>query len=74
MGAPSATAAPPNNAGGAEGGDNGAVAESIKRLKITKETFNNSKYFKTKYGKLKYVSESGRYYKTTKGKVLQFVK
>lgn len=44
----------------------------MKRLNITKEQFNRSSYFKNKYGSLKYVSESGRYFKTTKGKVLKF--
>lgn len=48
--------------------------ESIKRLNITKKYFNESNYFKTKYGKLKYVSESGNLYKTDNGHVLKFVK
>ena len=46
----------------------------MKKLNITKEQFNKSKYFQRKYGKLEYVSESGRYFKTDKGNVLKFVK
>lgn len=46
----------------------------MKKLNITKEKFNSSRYFQTKYGKLKYVSESGHKYKTDKGNVIQFVK
>jgi hypothetical protein len=44
----------------------------MKRLRITKEQFNRSNYFQKKYGKLEYVSESGRLFKTSKGKVLKF--
>lgn len=44
----------------------------MKKLNITKEQFNKSGYFKNKYGKLAYVSESGRLFKTNKGKVLMF--
>ena len=44
----------------------------MKKLNITKEQFNRSRYFKNKYGKLKYVSESGRLFKTNKGKILMF--
>lgn len=44
----------------------------MKKLNITKEQFNKSRYFKNKYGKLAYVSESGRLFKTNKGKVLMF--
>lgn len=44
----------------------------MKRLNITKEQFKRSNYFQKKYGKLKYVSESGRLFKTNKGKVLKF--
>ena len=44
----------------------------MKKLNITKEQFNRSNYFQRKYGKLKYVSESGRLFKTNKGKVLKF--
>ena len=47
---------------------------AMKKLNITKEQFNRSRYFKNKYGKLEYVSESGDVYKTDKGKVLKFVK
>ena len=46
----------------------------MKKLNITKEQFEKSRYFKNKYGKLEYVSESGDIYKTSKGKVLKFVK
>ena len=44
----------------------------MKRLNITKEQFNRSNYFQRKYGKLEYVSESGKLFKTNKGKVLKF--
>lgn len=44
----------------------------MKRLRITKEQFNRSNYFQRKYGKLEYVSESGKLYKTNKGNVLKF--
>lgn len=44
----------------------------MKKLNITKERFEKSRYFQNKYGKLKYVSESGRLFKTNKGKVLKF--
>ena len=44
----------------------------MKKLNITKEQFNKSRYFQKKYGKLEYVSESGNMYKTDKGKVLMF--
>lgn len=45
----------------------------MKKLNITKEQFNRSRYFQRKYGKLAYVSESGKLFKTNKGKVLKFV-
>lgn len=45
----------------------------MKKLNITKDKFTESKYFQTKYGKLEYVSESGKLYKTSKGHVLKFV-
>ena len=44
----------------------------MKKLNITKEQFNKSRYFKNKYGTLEYVSESGKIFKTDKGKVLMF--
>ena len=44
----------------------------MKKLNITKNQFSESRYFTTKYGKLKYVSESGNVYKTDKGNVLRF--
>ena len=44
----------------------------MKKLNITKEQFNRSRYFKNKYGKLEYVNESGKVFKTNKGKVLMF--
>ena len=47
--------------------------ESIKRLNVTKEAFNKSRYFQNKYGKLEYVSESGKVFKTDKGQVIKFV-
>lgn len=43
-----------------------------KKLNITKKKFNESRYFQTKYGKLEYVSESGKIYKTSKGHVISF--
>ena len=45
---------------------------TMKRLHITKEHFEKSKYFTKKYGTLKFVSESGRLFKTDKGQVLRF--
>ena len=42
----------------------------MKKLNITKEQYDESKYFKEKYGALKFVSESGKLYKTDKGVVL----
>ena len=50
------------------------VKSKMKKLNITKEAFEKSKYFTKKYGKLEYVSESGKLFKTEKGKVLKFVK
>ena len=47
-------------------------SKKMKKLNITKEQFNRSNYFQRKYGKLEYVSESGRLFKTSKGKVLKF--
>ena len=44
----------------------------MKKINITKKQFSESRYFTTKYGKLKYVSESGNIYKTDKGNVLRF--
>ena len=44
----------------------------MKKLNITKEHFEKSDYFNKKYGKLEYVSESGKLFKTDKGKVLMF--
>lgn len=44
----------------------------MKKLNITKEQFNKSQYFQKKYGKLEFVSESGKLFKTSKGKVLMF--
>lgn len=44
----------------------------MKKLSITKEAFEKSRYFTEKYGRLEYVSESGRLFKTNKGKVLMF--
>ena len=45
---------------------------TMKKLNITKEQFNRSRYFQKKYGTLEYVSESGKVYKTSKGKLLKF--
>lgn len=44
----------------------------MKKLNITKKQFGESKYFTQKYGTLKYVSESGKIYKTDKGHLLKF--
>ena len=44
----------------------------MKKLPITKEAFEKSKYFQNKYGKLEYVSESGKLFKTDKGKIMKF--
>jgi hypothetical protein len=44
----------------------------MKKLNVTKERFEKSRYFTKKYGKLAYVSESGKLFKTNKGKVLMF--
>ena len=44
----------------------------MKKLNITKEQFNRSRYFTKKYGRLEYVSESGKVFKTSKGKLLKF--
>lgn len=46
----------------------------MRKLNITKERYEKSRYFNKKYGKLEYVSESGDVYKTDKGKVLKFIK
>ena len=46
--------------------------KAMKKLNITKEQFNRSRYFKNKYGSLKYVSESGNVFKTSKGNLLKF--
>jgi hypothetical protein len=45
---------------------------TMKKLNITKERFEKSRYFQKKYGTLEYVSESGKLFKTNKGKVLMF--
>ena len=45
----------------------------MKKLNITKKQFGESKYFTNKYGTLKYVSENGKFYKTSKGHVLKFI-
>lgn len=42
----------------------------MKKLNITKKQYDESKYFNNKYGALKFVSESGKLYKTDKGVVL----
>ena len=44
----------------------------MKKLPITKEAYENSRYFSKKYGKLEYVSESGKLFKTSKDKILKF--
>ena len=42
----------------------------MKKLNITKKQYDESKYFTKKYGAIKFVSESGKHYKTDKGVVL----
>lgn len=42
----------------------------MKKLNITKKQYDESKYFNNKYGALKFVSESGKLYKTDKGVVI----
>ena len=42
----------------------------MKKLNITKKQYDESKYFNNKYGSLKFVSESGKLYKTDKGVVI----
>ena len=42
----------------------------MKKLNITKKQYEESKYFNKKYGSLKFVSESGKLFKTDKGVVL----
>ena len=46
--------------------------QTMKKLNITKEAFEKSNYFKNKYGELEYVSESGKVFKTSKGKLIKF--
>ena len=45
----------------------------VKTLKVTKEHFEKSRYFNRKYGKLKYVNESGTIFKTEKGHLMKFI-
>ena len=44
----------------------------MKKLNITKKQYDESRYFQKKYGTLKYVSESGKVFKTSKGHLLKF--
>lgn len=44
----------------------------MKTLNITKKQYDESKYFNQKYGKLKFVSEDGKVYKTDMGNLIQF--
>ena len=48
------------------------VKSKMKKLNITKEAFEKSNYFKNKYGELEYVSESGKLFKTSRGRILMF--
>ena len=52
--------------------ESGKRKNKMNKLNITKERFESSRYFQRKYGKLEYVSESGKLYKTNKGKILKF--
>ena len=45
----------------------------MKKLNITKEHYNKSRYFKNKYGRLTHVNESKNVYRTSKGKLIRFV-
>ena len=45
----------------------------MKKLNITKEAFEKSRYFQRKYGKLEYVSESGDVYRTSKGETIRLM-
>ena len=45
----------------------------MKKLNITKEAFEKSRYFQKKYGKLEYVSESGDVYRTSKGETIRLM-
>lgn len=47
--------------------------KTMKKLIITKERYQKSKYLQEKYGKLKFISESGNVYKTDKNTVLELV-
>ena len=42
----------------------------MKKLNITKKQYDESKYFNNKYGSIKFVSESGKLFKTDKGVVI----
>ena len=44
----------------------------MKKLNTTKKHYMESKYFQKKYGKLKFVSESGKLFRTDKGRVIMF--
>jgi hypothetical protein len=46
---------------------------TMKKLKVTKERFEKSRYFQKKYGRLEYVSESGKTYKTANGTIVRFI-
>ena len=46
----------------------------MKRLNITRKQFVESKFLQRKYGKLNLVNESGKLFKTNKGKILKFTK
>ena len=43
----------------------------MKKLNITKEQDEESKYFNKKYGALKFISEAGKLFKTRKGEILK---
>ena len=46
---------------------------TMKKLNITKKQYSESKYLQKKYGKLEYVSESGKVFKTSKGHLIKLL-
>ena len=46
---------------------------TMKKLNITRKQYNESRYFQKKYGKLEYVSESGKVFKTSKGHLIKLL-
>ena len=46
---------------------------TMNKLNITKKQYSESKYLQKKYGKLEYVSESGKVFKTSKGHLIKLL-